>query len=264
MTIGAVGPSAAGGGLDFGALLFAWNKADLTQFDTGQLYGFRDDLAGVISGSMAPSFNASGYRGLPTIDLTVTSLRGGSMMRVAPASLTLPERYVVLVRVAGISVTSVTVSVGLFGNVYDPGVLDQWRGIVTRRIGGANFSYIGLTTYHSGSTHQVLRSSGVAGFWPVPDTWNTAFENRGGEEQLFFCTRQAGASSNDWLVRMESSGGGNQDVGALSRQDCTSSGDTSPDWDSEDLDNIAIGAMVSSSPASGVVKILDFRVYEAA
>lgn len=259
----------AAGGLTnpvLGAQIFGWNKADLTQFETGTLYTFLDDLAGAHAGSMTPSYNSNGFAGLPTIDMAATGLRGGIMMRVDPNVFTLPEHYWLYCRVVGISGTASDMSfcLGMFGNIDDPGGRDEWRGIAYHRTTGSSTEVNGLTTIHGGSGSQIMRGSGIVGTQVSMNTWNAQVEAEGGQRWLIEVKRQAGANPNDWFYTGETGDRASFDRFGLARTNVSSSADTSPDWDSEDMDNLAIGNYVSSTTDTGTVKVLDLRVFEPA
>lgn len=235
------------------SLIWSWNGTDLTEF--GSALQFEDSLGSAVAGSAALSLGS--YRGGNTIVITGTSIQGGFMFPVIATELaSLPERYRLVAHIVDIDTSGLAAAIGSFG--HDDGS-SEWRGIVQHRTGGGTLLQTRLTTDASGN--QTLRSAGITSSEASQTTWNQTVENRGGLVITQDVWRQAGSNPNDWLIRYQAQDDANLDSGALSRQDATSFGDTSPDWDSQDLDSIGIGILRDGSALSGTLQFANLQVF---
>ena len=255
MSILSAGPASGGAGPGFGERIFAWNKADLLQFDTGALLTFEETLGGGPSGTMVPSYVADAYKGDPVIRLTCTSILGGSVLAIKSSELTLPKRFVMFVHLVGIDTASLSAIMCPFGNADG----SQWRGLVAKRTSGSSTLDMEITTDATGT--QRLRTPTAVN--PTCDTWNATVEDRGGSLIRFDCLRQAGGATPDYFVRVIAQEPSNYDAGSTGAADATGGNDPSPDWDSEDLDRCGIGALSETSGRSGVIDVLDLQVFAA-
>lgn len=238
------------GGPSFGPLLWQWNRKDVTQFDS--VTSFKRSTGAGPSGSAALSFvpPASGYRGSALMRVTADTIEGGFVFPIKELELALPERFVFVARIVAIGASLE----GVVSPFLDTSA-GSHRGFLVRRGAGGTVNTPTIT--HGG----ILRDSGVAGVGPTSDTWNTALENRGGSYYAIECWRQAGAASPDFLARIDHRDASYHDAGALSRQDCTSFGDPSPDWDNKDLKQFGIGVLDDVGGNSGDIDFLDLRIY---
>ena len=253
-SFGGGGGGGAGAAWFVGDQIFAWNKADLSQFDTGNLLVFEETGAGGPSGVMTPAYVASGYKGEPVIRLNANTILGGSVLPILGAELALPKRYSIYVHIVGITTTSLSALVCPFGNA---AAGTQWRGITWKRTGGGTNRDFELTTDATGM--QRLRTPFA--FTPSADTWNSTHEGRGGSIFRFDCLRQNGAAANDWYVRNVGRETSFNDLGSLGRPDATGGNNTSPDWDNQDMDLVGIGVLSETSGRSGDIDFLDIQIF---
>lgn len=252
-----------GGGIApiYGSVIWEWNKTDLTQFDTEATFSDGTGLTGTI----AMTYNATGWRGLPTIDFTASNLDGGGIFPVLASEIDeLPHHYWVYARMVHVdySDSSLYGCVGCFGNI-DTDNGREWRGIVARR-SGSNANEVRVTT--AAGSEQQLRTTGVNNQSPATAAWATKTEDMGGSEFQFECYRQRTADDpSEWMVANVHRDYQFIDSGGLCRSDCSSYGDTSPDWDGEEMDRVGIGLMRSAvGGGGGVVRFSEFKIIAAA
>lgn len=239
------------------AAIFEWNKIDLTQFDTGNLLTFEETLGGGPSGTMSPTFEITKYKNEPVIRLSANNILGGSVLTILPGAFTspLPRRYRIVAHLVGVDTASLSALVCPFGNA--DGV--QWRGVTWKRTAGGSAGDLELTTDEAGT--QRLRTP--IALPPTLDTWNQSLEDRGGGIYTIECLRQDGDAAPDFFVKIVAQEAGQNDAGAVSRQDATGANDVTPDWDSEDMSLIGIGALSESSGRTGDIDFLDLKVFPA-
>lgn len=242
--------------VESGALLWKWNGADVSQFDTGNPLTYDDSVGGAASGTAVLSVVSNGYRDQPVLRLDATTVRGGYMVPLKTAEITLPARYQIRAHIVQIETASMSAIVGAFGG--DDGN-SQWRGHLLRRIGGGSQIDSAVTTDNQPTSGQTIRSPSNVD--ASADTWSTTLESRGGLVLEIDVWRQDGDDSGGaWLTRYEARESGSIDVGELCREDCTSFADTDPDWSLEDLTLFALGLDSDSQARSGAVDFLDLRI----
>ena len=258
--------SKGGGALSSSALrlLWEWNRADLTQFDTAALLDFTQTTGlGPTATSVVPSFVANAFQGVPGIRLTGTDILGGYVLPVKASELLLPARYILEARIIEIDTANIVAAICPFG-VLDAttGSGSGWKGTVFRRQGGGTVASHRLTTFGAVQTEQVLRSSVFAAADPTAGTFDAVQTARGGETYRMECFRQAGATPNAWSWRTVLDDPANFDSGGLAPSGVTGAGVTSPDWDGEDMDRFGLGIINDQGAIlTGAVTYLDLRVF---
>ncbi len=237
-----VQPAASGGRTpSVGALLWAWNRQDVSQFDVP--VDHQRDI-GAVAGSISASFVADVFRGRPGFRVTGAAIQGGHVLPVKASEVTLPDRYIVEARIARIASTFSPARVYPFFK-HDAGV---FRGFAFHRANGS-----------SASSYVCVRNdlSNLSTSGPASAVWNATMEQQGGVHILLEVHRQNGADPAEFLVN-----GKLEDFQTIGRAGVNEGTMSVADWNTHDMTRFGVGLYYGGGGTdAGEADFLDLAVY---
>lgn len=221
-------------------VLWEWNRTDTSQFDTGAPIVHQRDLGGA-SGSVTMTFVADAWQGEPVLRLAGT-VQGGHIIPVKSSEITLPERYVIEMRLRRVSVSSVPALCAMFFHE-SSGVVN---GLYFSRGTGSSAGAF------SGVKADLQTVSTAGGTFAA---WNATAEAHGGGVYRCEVWRQAGANPTRLAVRVTGDEPTARGAGAFNESTTTLT-----DWDGLDMGRLGLGIYCGGSATAGEADFLDLRV----
>jgi hypothetical protein len=232
---------------DVGGLLWQWNRADTSQFESSAVFFDDATIEGTLGLSVVNVGNPFGN----VLRLAYTAFRrGGGFFPIAASELTLPEQYVLYIRWGDQVPQSGFPRRGIVSLCWndDGGTMNAM--LVERNADSTQ----SLVTAVAGDTFQSTRGFATSSTYQI---------NGNGIEQWWAVTRPNGAASAYARAWLRDRGGAANTMSFDSEDDLQTIGGVGTNWDNVDFTGLpGIGAEGQTLTAeTGSCDIADLRIY---